>query len=94
MTKEEEKMILSFHCEGPEEEEEREAPLLSWFGAPEEGPVRGLPGPDCMLRWPSRLATQDGEVSRPQAPIVWAFLGSREVCFKGGEIIFIFPLPF
>ena len=49
MTKEEKKMILSFHCEGPEEEEEREAPLLSWFETPEEGPVRGLPGPDCML---------------------------------------------
>ena len=49
MTKEEKKTIPSFHCEGPKEEEERDAPLLFWFGAPEEGPGRGLLGPDCLL---------------------------------------------
>lgn len=85
MTKEGKKTIPSFRCEGPVEEE-RDAPLLFWSGAPEEGPARGLPGPDCLLPQSGRLATQDGQVSRPRAPVVWAFPASSEVCCRGGKI--------
>lgn len=85
------KSLLST-LEGLWREEERDALSLSSCGTLEEGPVRGFPGPIWMPPGQSKLAMQDGQVSRPWIRVDYTFLSSNEVYCRGGKIIF--PSPF